>query len=116
MLDQQCLRVDGIELRSCSEAAMQMQNEGVTNQQPTHTPDQQQEGVQAQSPTPSQSDSHPPSDELTLYFKQSRKRVVTTLQGVLREAESLEAHIKSAESLIQYLQAEEDERMEEGND
>ena len=111
-LEHQNLRVDSIELSACVEAAQAAvaaamaaqaaegaaagpSAPGGPNAHATLDRDFSSSSIQLQ---------HPFSDELSGFFKSSRKEVVTSLQAVLAEVDGLTQHLKQAEAFILYLQ------------
>lgn len=86
-LEHQCLRVDSIDLQGCVDLA---QSAAAANEDAA--------AADAAAPPITQW-----SDELTVFFKTSRKDVVTTLQSVLTEVDGLTQHLKHTEAFMDFL-------------
>lgn len=117
-LEHQCLHVDSIEMQLCVDAANAYIEESAkdgasehlaasSSQSQSHAPSHGEPVLSSPSPSPSALPLPfpipPVSEDLTQFFKTSRKSVVTHLQAVLAEVDRITKYIKQTQEFIEYL-------------
>jgi hypothetical protein len=118
LLEHQNLRVDSVNLQTCLEAAAATAaaaaEEAAASSSSAADVAMGGEGASSSSSNSNSHDSIPSarlsfvglssSESLSVFFKQSRREVVTSIQAVLDECDGLSRHLKHAEAFAAYLQ------------